>query len=136
MIKVLASGYFDPIHVGHIEYLEKAKKLGDYLIVAVNTNESAISKKGYYFMDQKDRIKILKSIKFVDKVISVIDSDNTVAKTIELIKPNIFAKGGDRDINNLPQSEIDVCKKYNIKIITGLGKKIESSSRLVAKIKK
>ncbi len=134
MIRVLASGYFDPIHVGHIEYLKMARELGDYLIVAVNTNESTIRKKGYFFMDQKDRIEILKSLRFVDEVISVIDHDDTVAETINAVQPDIFAKGGDRHVGNLPQKEIDVCTKNNIKIITGLGKKIESSSGLINRL--
>ena len=133
-IIVAASGYFDPIHIGHIEYLEKAKKLGTKLIVILNTDEQAILKKGYVFMPLEERKKILESLKFVDEVFVSIDKDKSVCKSLEAIKPNIFAKGGDRTISNIP--EADICNKHNIKIIDGLGDKLQSSSELVKKIKK
>src|SRR3989344_2739621 len=133
-IIVAASGYFDPIHVGHIEYLEKAKKLGTKLIVILNTDEQAILKKGYVFMPLEERKKIIESLKFVDEVFTSIDKDKSVCKSLEAIKPNIFAKGGDRTVSNIP--EADICNKYSIKIIDGLGEKLQSSSELVKKIKK
>lgn len=136
MKKVLASGYFDPLHIGHLEYLQKAKALGDYLIVAVNSDQSAIRKKGYFFMTCEDRKKIISALKVVDEVIDVVDEDDTVAKTIDTVKPDIFAKGGDRTIDNLPTSEIESCKRNNVEIITNLGDKIESSSSLVEKYNK
>ncbi len=133
-IIVAASGYFDPIHIGHIEYLEKAKKLGTKLIVILNTDEQAILKKGYVFMPLEERRKIVESLKFVDEVFISIDKDKSVCKSLEAIKPNIFAKGGDRTVSNIP--EVDICNKHNIKIIDGLGEKLQSSSELVKKIKK
>lgn len=128
MKKVAISGYFDPIHVGHLEYIELSKKLGDYLIVIVNNNHQCVLKKGKPFMDEKDRIKIVEAIEWVDEVFLSIDMDKTVCKSLEAIKPNIFTNGGDRTNEEIPESM--VCKKYGIDILDGLGKKIRSSSDL------
>jgi cytidyltransferase-like protein len=128
-IIIAASGYFDPIHIGHIEYLEKAKELGDKLIVIVNNDYQAGLKKGKYFMPENERIKIVGALKSVDEVFLSIDKDPTVCKSLEEIKPDIFAKGGDRFSYEIPESE--VCRKYNIKIVDGLGRKIQSSSELI-----
>jgi D-beta-D-heptose 7-phosphate kinase/D-beta-D-heptose 1-phosphate adenosyltransferase len=125
---VAASGYFDPIHVGHIEYLKLAKNLGTKLIVILNNDEQAKLKKGKSFMPLEERKIILESLKFVDEVFISIDKDSTVCKSLEKIKPNIFAKGGDRFSNEIPEAKI--CKELNIKIIDGLGEKIQSSSNL------
>lgn len=128
MRTVAISGYFDPIHVGHLEYIIEAKKLGDKLIVIVNNNHQCVLKKGKPFMDENDRVTIVSSIKYVDEVFLSIDKDKTVCKSLEKIKPTIFANGGDRKNYEIPESAI--CKKYNIQIIDGLGKKIRSSSDL------
>ncbi len=128
MKTVAISGYFDPIHVGHLEYIKEAKKLGDKLIVIVNNNHQCVLKKGKPFMDEKDRVIITSSIKYVDEVFLSIDEDKTVCKSLEEIKPDIFANGGDRKNFEIPESII--CKKYDIKIIDGLGEKIRSSSDL------
>ena len=128
MKKVAISGYFDPIHVGHLEYIELSKKLGDYLIVIVNNNHQCVLKKGKPFMDEKDRIKIIEAIEWVDEVFLSIDMDKTVCKSLEAIKPNIFTNGGDRNNEESPESM--VCKKCGIEMLDGLGKKIRSSSDL------
>tara|TARA_B100001113_G_C21002554_1_gene575613 strand:- start:497 stop:904 length:408 start_codon:yes stop_codon:yes gene_type:complete len=128
MRTVAISGYFDPIHVGHLEYIIEAKKLGDRLIVIVNNNHQCVLKKGKPFMDENDRVTIVSSIKYVDEVFLSIDKDKTVCKSLEKIKPNIFANGGDRKNYEIPESVI--CNKYNIEIIDGLGEKIRSSSDL------
>jgi cytidyltransferase-like protein len=127
---VVASGYFDPLHVGHIEYLELAKALGDKLIVLINSDEAAIRKKGRAFMSQADRMKIVGALRCVDEVVPAQDEDGSVWRSLEELKPNIFAKGGDRTVDNLPQEELNVCKKHGIKIVCGLGEKIASSSEL------
>lgn len=132
-IIVAASGYFDPAHIGHIEYLELAKKLGDKLIVIVNNDNQAALKKGKAFMPAQERAQIIKALRCVDEVIISIDQDKTVCKTLELVKPDIFAKGGDRTADEIPEAV--VCKKYGITIIDGLGAKIQSSSDLIAKSK-
>ena len=128
-MKVVAiSGYFDPIHVGHLEYINMAKKLGDKLVVIVNNNYQCELKKGKFFMDEKDRLTIISNLKNVDEVFLSIDKDKTVCASLEKIKPDIFANGGDRKNYEIPESVI--CKKYDIKIIDGLGDKIRSSSDL------
>ena len=128
-MKVVAiSGYFDPIHVGHLEYINMAKKLGDKLVVIVNNNYQCKLKKGKPFMDEEDRVIIVSNLKNVDEVFLSIDKDKTVCASLEKIKPDIFANGGDRKNYEIPESVI--CKKYDIKIIDGLGDKIRSSSDL------
>jgi cytidyltransferase-like protein len=129
MIKVAASGYFDPIHIGHIEYLKKSKELGDYLIVILNNDEQAVLKKGKPFMSLEERKVILESIKYVDEVFVSIDKDSSVCESLRKIKPNIFAKGGDRFKHEIVEAPI--CEELNIKIIDGLGEKIQSSSSLI-----
>lgn len=128
-IIVATSGYFDPIHVGHIECLEKAKALGDKLIVIINNDNQAILKKGKPFMPQEERAKIVAALKCVDEVFMSIDEDPTVCKSLATVKPNIFAKGGDRFNSEIPESE--VCREHNIQMVDGLGEKIQSSSWLI-----
>ena len=128
MKKVCISGYFDPLHVGHLEYINKAKELGDYLVVIVNNNPQCKLKKGKFFMDEKDRVEIVKNLKSVDEVFLSIDKDKTVSKSLEKLKPSVFANGGDRKNYEIPESKI--CNLYGIKIIDGLGDKIRSSSDL------
>ena len=123
---VAISGYFDPLHVGHIEYIKLAKNLGDKLVVIVNNDYQSKLKKAKSFMNESDRLEIVKSIIWVDDAILSVDRDETVCKSIELVKPNIFANGGDRKNKEIPESTI--CNKLGIKIIDGLGKKIRSSS--------
>jgi cytidyltransferase-like protein len=125
---VAVSGYFDPIHVGHLEYLQLAKKLGDNLIVIINNNLQAELKKGSTFMDEKDRMEIVAALRCVDEVFLSIDNDKSVCKSLEHIKPDIFANGGDRSLDEIPETA--VMKKYNIKMVDGLGSKIRSSSDL------
>tara|TARA_B100001173_G_scaffold148928_1_gene129159 strand:- start:3746 stop:4150 length:405 start_codon:yes stop_codon:yes gene_type:complete len=128
MKRVAVSGYFDPIHVGHLEYLKLAKSLGDKLVVIVNNNDQCVMKKGKPFMDQVDRVEIVKCLKMVDEVFLSVDKDRTVCASLEILKPDIFANGGDRSVGEVPESS--VCKKYNIQMIDGLGDKIRSSSEL------
>ena len=127
-IRVAVSGYFDPIHIGHLEYLRMAKELGDSLVVIVNNNYQCKLKKGKHFMDENDRVEIVKALRFVDEVFLSVDKDRTVCKSLEEIKPDIFANGGDRATSEVP--ETPVCKIFNIKMVDGLGDKIRSSSSL------
>ena len=131
---VAVSGGFDPLHMGHIKYLKKAKSLGDELVVILNTDDFLKKKKGYVFMPYIERKQILQSIKYVDRVIRCVDKDQTVARTLELLRPHIFAKGGDRTIENIPEAEIDICRKLGVKVVLGVGGgKIQSSSWLTKK---
>ena len=128
---ICVSGYFDPLHVGHIEYLEMARTLteGGKLIVILNNDKQSALKKGIGFMSQEDRKRILECLWMVDEVIISIDEDETVCKTLQKISPDIFAKGGDRFSYEIPEAKI--CKKCGIKIVDGLGKKIRSSSEIL-----
>jgi len=128
MIVVAVSGYFDPIHVGHLEYLKLAKQLGDKLVVIVNNDFQVRIKKGKSFMNENDRVEIVASLKCVDEVFLSIDRDSSVCKSLEFIQPNIFANGGDRKLEEIPETKI--MKKYGIKMVDGLGGKIRSSSDL------
>ena len=133
MEKIVAvSGYFDPIHIGHIEYLKLAKSLGDTLIVILNNDHQAMLKKGKPFMPLEDRKAILEAIKYVDEVFISIDTDKSVCKSLQAIKPHIFAKGGDRFANEIPEKKI--CEELGIKIVDGLGEKIQSSSNFYNKV--
>ena len=131
---VIVSGYFDPLHVGHLEYFDLAKELGDSLVVIVNNDIQAALKKGRPFMDEKDRLEIVYRLEMVDEAILSIDTDKSVSESLEMIsrfKPHaelIFCNGGDRNFGNIPEAEM--CKWRNIKMVDGLGKKIRSSSSL------
>ena len=125
---VATSGYFDPLHVGHLECLELAKQLGDKLIVIVNSDLQTKLKKGESFMKQEDRMKIISALKCVDEVFLSIDKDESQCESLRYLEPNIFAKGGDRMSDEIPESK--VCRELGIDIVDGLGKKIRSSSEL------
>jgi cytidyltransferase-like protein len=129
---VVVSGYYDPIHTGHLEQIHLAKELAGKngkLIVILNNDEQAILKKGKSFMIQEERRKIIEALRHVDAVYMSIDTDMSVCKSLEVLNPDIFAKGGDRIKGEL--LEDDICKKMKIKIVDGLGKKIQASSDLI-----
>ena len=128
MIVVAVSGYFDPIHVGHLEYLKLAKQLGDKLVVIVNNDKQIILKKRKSFMNEKDRMEIVSALQCVDEVFLSIDDDKSVCKSLEFLKPSIFANGGDRSLSEIPETAI--IDKYSIKMVDGLGAKIRSSSKI------
>jgi len=126
---VAASGYFDPLHIGHVQYLNHAATLGDGLVVIVNSREQAYMKKGYEFMPFEERVEVVRALRSVDEVIGCFDEDGSVCQTLAHLKPDIFAKGGDRVKNDIPEAAI--CRECGIDIIDGLGEKIQSSSELV-----
>lgn len=138
-VVVAVSGYFNPLHVGHLEMIEKAKKLGDYLVVIVNNDKQVKLKGRVSFMNEKDRVQIIKALKWVDEVVLSIDNyrwedgEVPIIKTLAKVKPNIFANGGDRKSNLANIPEYEICQKLNIKMVDGLGKKIRASSELIAK---
>ena len=125
---VVTSGYFDPLHVGHLECLELARELGDKLIVIINNDLQAKLKKGKSFMSQEDRMKIIAALACVDEVFLSIDKDKTQCESLKYLRPSIFAKGGDRMTDEIPEAK--VCSDLGIKIVDGLGKKIRSSSSM------
>ena len=131
---VCASGYFNPIHYGHIEYLEKSKQLGDKLIVIVNSDKQSYLKKGTSFMPENERLKIVRSLRCVDAAILSVDEDRTVCKTLSHLHPDIFTNGGDQNNDTIPEK--DICEKMGTKLVDNLGEKIQSSSWLLAKANK
>lgn len=129
---VCISGYFDPLHKGHLEYMQRAKEAAGpsgTLTVIVNNDAQAIQKKGKYFMECKERIAIVQAIRWVDRVVESIDTDRTVCKTLEeVVKPDVFANGGDQTNDSIPEKE--VCERLGIALVDGFGEKIQSSSWL------
>ena len=128
MTVVAVSGYFDPLHVAHLEYIKMAKQLVYKLVVIVNSDKQALLKKGKSFMNENDRVEIIAALKYVDEVFLSIDEDKSVCRSLEAIKPNIFANGGNRSLSEIPETA--VMKKFNIKMVDGLGEKIRSSSAI------
>jgi len=126
---IVLSGGFDPIHVGHLQMIKSAAKLGDVFAV-LNSDDWLREKKGYVFMPFQERKYLLQQLKDVEKVFAVDDSDGTVCEALLRLRPDMFGNGGDRTSNNTP--EVEVCQKLNINMIWNLGgKKIQSSSGLV-----
>lgn len=128
-IIVCASGYFNPIHHGHIEYLQKSKDLGTHLVVIVNSDEQSILKKGTSFMPEQERLKIVRSLSCVDIAILSQDKDRSVCKTLLQIHPDIFTNGGDQTNDSIPEKK--VCEKMGTALVDCLGLKIQSSSNLI-----
>ena len=136
---ICVAGAFDPLHHGHLDHIRKAKALGDWLIAIVNPDEDLVRKKGYVLLPLEHRVEILKALRWVDEVIVAIDGDGTVAKTLEMIKQStnselVFAKGGDRTPDNMPQNEVRTCERLGIKVIYGVGDKLASSQELVSSL--
>ena len=131
---VAISGGFDPVHVGHVRMIKEAAKLGDVIIIT-NSDEWLKRKKGYVFMPWIERQEILAEFKGVIDVIEAWDEDDTVCKTLERVKPDIFANGGDRKGDNTP--EVELCMDLGIELAWNVGgDKIQSSSELVENMKK
>ena len=132
MKTIIVSGYFDPLHVGHLEMLKLARGLGDELVVIVNSDVQAKIKKGRAFMKEEDRLEIIKSIKYVDAAFISVDENKTVCKSLRKVKniyPHhtlVFANGWDRTEEEIPEAK--VCKELKIEMVDGLGRKIRSSS--------
>ena len=131
---VCVSGYFNPLHAGHIEYFEKSRSLGTKLIVIVNNDKQSMLKKGSSFMTESERLRIIRSLKIVDFAVLSIDEDRTVCKTLESVRPDIFSNGGDQFNDTIP--ERSVCEKYGISLVDKMGDKIQSSSWLLKEISK
>lgn len=133
---VMVSGGFDPVHIGHVRMFQEAKALGDELVVVLNNDNWLRYKKGYAFMRDKERKEIIEAFECVDRVVLTSHTSNTkdisVCREIKKIRPHIFANGGDRKQDNIP--EYDVCDRLGIKMVfnVGYGGKVRSSSKLLA----
>ncbi len=134
-MKIVAiSGGFDPLHSGHINLLGEAGKLGDLLVVIVNNDNWVKKKKGYVFMNEDERISVMRKLRGVDIVIlsghDPEPEDMSVSRELTMLRPNIFANGGDRTGSNILES--DICRKLSIEMAFGVGgEKVQSSSQLV-----
>lgn len=135
---IIVSGYFNPLHKGHLELFEKAKALGDQLWVIVNSDLQREFKGSKEFMDENERLTIVNAIKHVDKAIISIDKDKTQCSTLAHLADNFskdfqlyFANGGDQ--NNESILEVPICIEKGIRLLEGLGEKIQSSSWLLKK---
>lgn len=135
---IIVSGYFNPIHKGHLELFQKAKEIGDKLWVIVNSDFQRELKGSKEFMDENERLTIISSIRYVDKAIISIDKDKTQCTTLAYLADQFnhefelfFANGGDQNNNSI--SEVSICKEKRIGLIEGLGEKIQSSSWLLNK---
>ena len=138
---IIVSGYFNPIHKGHIEYFNNAKKLADKLFVIVNSDYQRLLKGSKKFQEEDERMFVVSNIKTVDKVILSIDKDRTVCKTLKLIFNKyqteyelFFANGGDQNNDTIPERSI--CEKVGITLVDGLGDKVQSSSWLLKNYEK
>ena len=137
---VAVSGGFDPIHVGHIRHFEAAKKLGDRLIVILNNDNWLQLKKGFVFMPEKERKEMIEAFSCVDEVVLTSHKRNTkdisICEELKKIRPHIFAKGGDRTLENIPEPV--VCKEIGCKMVFNVGKggKVQSSSWLLEAYRK
>jgi cytidyltransferase-like protein len=135
---IIVSGYFNPVHKGHLEYFELAKKRGDLLFVIVNSDHQRALKGSKEFQKEDERMIIVSNIKAVDKAILSIDEDRTVCATLRMLAEKYgsefelsFANGGDQNNDTIP--ERSVCEEVGIALIDGLGEKIQSSSWLLNK---
>ena len=134
---VITSGFFNPLHIGHINLFRQARALGDYLVVIVNNDAQVKIKGSAPFMSQQERVEIIKNQKHVDEVFLSIDQDGFVPESLKAVAQKypgelVFAKGGDRNFDNLPESEKKVCKGFGITVVNGVGgDKVQSSSWLI-----
>ena len=133
---IIVSGYFNPLHKGHLELFEKAKSTGDQLWVIVNSDLQRELKGSKEFMDENERLTIVCAIKYVDKALISKDQDKTQCATLAHIADTynkdfdlFFANGGDQNNESIP--EVTVCKEKGIELLEGLGDKIQSSSWLL-----
>ncbi len=134
---VIVSGFFNPLHGGHLDMIEAAAKLGDRLLVIVNNDEQQMIKKGKIILPQENRYRLMTALRGVDEVMLSVDKDQPVIETIRLIAQThpydelVFANGGDR---SAPEAvpEKDVCEEYGIEMIYGVGgtEKADSSTRI------
>lgn len=135
---IIVSGYFNPLHKGHLELFEMAKKAADKLWVIVNSDLQRELKGSTEFMDEDERLEIVKAIRYVDYALISQDKDKTQCYTLKQFSEMFgeiydlaFANGGDQNNDTIPEAE--VCRECGIELIEGLGDKIQSSSWLLKK---
>ncbi len=139
-VVVAVSCGFDPVHIGHVRMFQETKKLGDELVVILNNDHWLTDKKGAPFMPEEERREIIEAIVGVDRVVITGhvpgDSDRSVCRTLQEIKPHIFANGGDRKPDGDPVPEVSLCNELGIEVVYNVGAgggKVQSSSWLIKK---
>jgi len=137
---VIVSGYFNPLHKGHLELFHRAKTYGtgDKLLVIVNSDYQRLLKGSKEFQDEMERLMIIRNLRVVDESMISIDKDKTQCATLKYLSDIysneyqlFFANGGDQNNESIPEAQ--VCLDNEIKLIDGLGAKVQSSSWLLNK---
>jgi len=136
-VGVIVSGYFSPLHIGHLDMIEAAAAMGEWLIVIVNNNDQQVAKKGKLIIDEQDRLRLIQALRVVDDAFIAVDSDRTVRESIRLAAQKypdhqlIFANGGDRHDGSVVP-EADVCLELGVEMVFGVGgeDKADSSTRI------
>ena len=136
MKNIIVSGFFNPLHGGHLDMIEAAARMGDKLTVIVNNDAQQIQKKGKIILDQDNRMRLMKALRDVDEVVLSVDTDPTIIRTLEKVAkmyPDdelVFANGGDRD-STAVVPETDICQRYGIEMRFDAGEgKPDSSTRI------
>lgn len=135
-VAIILSGYFSPLHVGHLDMIEAGAEQADKLIVIVNNNQQQMAKKGKVIIDEQDRLRIVRALRAVDEAFIAIDDDRTVSASLrQIAEANtdyhlVFANGGDRKPEFVPEAE--TCEACGIEMMFGLGgtDKADSSTRI------
>ncbi|MDH3679817.1 MAG: adenylyltransferase/cytidyltransferase family protein [Acidimicrobiia bacterium] len=134
----IVSGFFSPLHAGHLDMIEAAAELGDKLIVIVNNNDQQVAKKGKLIMDEQIRLRIIRALRVVDEALIAVDEDRTVSASLKLVAEKygdeyrlVFANGGDRASGKVVP-ETSVCEEHGIEMVFGVGgnEKVDSSTRI------
>lgn len=139
IVTVVVSGGFDPVHIGHVRMFNEARALGDRLVVILNNDNWLMAKKSFVFMPEAERKEIIEAFRAVDEVVltkhEAGTTDMSICKALEEIRPDIFANGGDRKIDNIP--EVATCEAIGCEMVfnVGRGGKVQSSSELTKKIR-
>ena len=135
---VIVSGYFNPIHKGHLELFKKSQEHGDFLIVIVNSDKQRKLKGSLEFMDENERLMIVQAIKYVCHAFISIDQDRTQIESLKYLHKQFgsiwdlhFVNGGDQNNDTIPESVI--CNELGIILVDGVGDKVQSSSWLLNK---
>ena len=136
----IVSGYFNPLHIGHLDMMEAARSLADALVVIVNNDAQQQLKKGKVITTEGDRLRVVEALRVTDAAMVAVDDDGSVAASLELIHATYpgreltFCNGGDRspDADAVPAAEGVVCERLGIQMAWGVGgdDKADSSSRI------
>lgn len=132
-MRVAIAGHFNPIHIGHLQLIKEAKKLGDHLTVIVANDRQAIRKRPIVFMPEGERLALIYQIKGVDQVVLSVDETADVCETLRMIKPELFATGSS---DNHPDAlkEKSVCDEIGCEFVFNVGgEKLRDSSVILEK---